>query len=199
MESHSVSKLIGSPPGYVGHDDGGQLTEQVRRKPYSIVLFDEIEKAHPDVFNLLLQIMDDGRLTDSHGRTVSFKNTIIIMTSNLKPELLRDTFRPEFLNRIDETVIFNSLGKDAIAAIVKLQLERVQRRLDDKKIKLNFDKSALDFLCEAGYDPDMGARPVKRAIQNYVENALAKELLSGKIAEGSVVNISSGATGLIIN
>ncbi len=199
MEKFSVTRLIGAPPGYVGYDEGGQLTEAVRRRPYSVILFDEIEKAHPDVFNVLLQVLDDGRLTDGQGRVVDFKNTIIIMTSNLKPELLRDTFRPEFLNRIDETVIFNSLGKDAVASIVKLQLERVQSRLDDRKIKLNFDQSALDFLCEAGYDPDMGARPVKRAIQNYVENALAKELLSGKIAEGSVVNISSGATGLIIN
>ena len=199
MEKFSVTRLIGAPPGYVGYDEGGQLTEAVRRRPYSVILFDEIEKAHPDVFNVLLQVLDDGRLTDGQGRVVDFKNTIIIMTSNLKPEMLRDTFRPEFLNRIDETVIFNSLGKDAVASIVKLQLDRVQSRLDDRKIKLNFDQSALDFLCEAGYDPDMGARPVKRAIQNYVENALAKALLSGNIAEGSVVNISSGASGLIIN
>lgn len=199
MEKFSVTRLIGAPPGYVGYDEGGQLTEAVRRRPYSVILFDEIEKAHPDVFNVLLQVLDDGRLTDGQGRVVDFKNTIIIMTSNLKPEMLRDTFRPEFLNRIDETVIFNSLGKDAVASIVKLQLERVQSRLDDRKIKLNFDQSALDFLCEAGYDPDMGARPVKRAIQNYVENALAKELLSGNIAEGSSVNISAGAEGLIIN
>ena len=199
MEKFSVTRLIGAPPGYVGYDEGGQLTEAVRRRPYSVILFDEIEKAHPDVFNVLLQVLDDGRLTDGQGRVVDFKNTIIIMTSNLKPEMLRDTFRPEFLNRIDETVIFNSLGKDAVAAIVKLQLERVQSRLDDRKIKLNFDQSALDFLCEAGYDPDMGARPVKRAIQNYVENALAKELLSGNISEGSTVKITSGADGLIIN
>ncbi len=199
MEKFSVTRLIGAPPGYVGYDEGGQLTEAVRRRPYSVILFDEIEKAHPDVFNVLLQVLDDGRLTDGQGRVVDFKNTIIIMTSNLKPEMLKDTFRPEFLNRIDETVIFNSLGKDAVASIVKLQLDRVQSRLDDRKIKLNFDQSALDFLCEAGYDPDMGARPVKRAIQNYVENALAKALLSGNIAEGSVVNISSGASGLIIN
>ncbi len=198
MEKFSVTRLIGAPPGYVGYDEGGQLTEAVRRRPYSVILFDEIEKAHPDVFNVLLQVLDDGRLTDGQGRVVDFKNTIIIMTSNLKPEMLRDTFRPEFLNRIDETVIFNSLGKDAVASIVKLQLERVQSRLDDRKIKLNFDQSALDFLCEAGYDPDMGARPVKRAIQNYVENALAKELLSGKIAEGSTVNISAGSDGLIM-
>ncbi len=198
MEKFSVTRLIGAPPGYVGYDEGGQLTEAVRRRPYSVILFDEIEKAHPDVFNVLLQVLDDGRLTDGQGRVVDFKNTIIIMTSNLKPEMLRDTFRPEFLNRIDETVIFNSLGKDAVASIVKLQLERVQSRLDDRKIKLNFDQSALDFLCEAGYDPDMGARPVKRAIQNYVENALAKELLSGKIAEGSTVNITAGSDGLIM-
>ena len=198
MEKFSVTRLIGAPPGYVGYDEGGQLTEAVRRRPYSVILFDEIEKAHPDVFNVLLQVLDDGRLTDGQGRVVDFKNTIIIMTSNLKPEMLRDTFRPEFLNRIDETVVFNSLGKDAVASIVKLQLERVQSRLDDRKIKLNFDQSALDFLCEAGYDPDMGARPVKRAIQNYVENALAKELLSGNISEGSIVNITAGHDELII-
>ena len=196
MEKFSVTRLIGAPPGYVGYDEGGQLTEAVRRRPYSVILFDEIEKAHPDVFNVLLQVLDDGRLTDGQGRVVDFKNTIIIMTSNLKPEKLRDFFRPEFLNRIDETVIFNQLGKDAIASIVKLQLDRVQSRLDDRKIKLNFDQSAMDFLCEAGYDPDMGARPVKRAIQNYVENALAKELLSGNIAEGDEVEISCEGNGL---
>ncbi len=199
MEKFSVTRLIGAPPGYVGYDEGGQLTEAVRRRPYSVILFDEIEKAHPDVFNVLLQVLDDGRLTDGQGRVVDFKNTIIIMTSNLKPEMLKTTFRPEFLNRIDETVIFKRLEKDAIAAIVKLQLERVQSRLDDRKIKLNFDQGAIDFLCQAGYDPDMGARPVKRAIQTYVENKLAKELLSGKISEGSIVNISSGASELIIN
>ncbi len=198
MEKFSVTRLIGAPPGYVGYDEGGQLTEAVRRRPYSVILFDEIEKAHPDVFNVLLQVLDDGRLTDGQGRVVDFKNTIIIMTSNLKPEMLKTTFRPEFLNRIDETVIFNRLEKDAIAAIVKLQLERVQSRLDDRKIKLNFDQGAIDFLCQAGYDPDMGARPVKRAIQTYVENKLAKELLSGKISEGSIVNITAGQDELII-
>lgn len=198
MEKFSVTRLIGAPPGYVGYDEGGQLTEAVRRRPYSVILFDEIEKAHPDVFNVLLQVLDDGRLTDGQGRVVDFKNTIIIMTSNLKPEMLKDFFRPEFLNRIDETVIFNHLEKDAIASIVKLQLARVQSRLDDRKIKLNFDQSALDFLCEAGYDPDMGARPVKRAIQNYVENKLAKELLSGKITEGDEVSITAGQDELII-
>ena len=198
MEKFSVTRLIGAPPGYVGYDEGGQLTEAVRRRPYSVILFDEIEKAHQDVFNVLLQVLDDGRLTDGQGRVVDFKNTIIIMTSNLKPEMLKDFFRPEFLNRIDETVIFNQLGKDAIASIVKLQLERVQTRLDDRKIKLNFDQSALDFLCQAGYDPDMGARPVKRAIQTYVENSLAKALLSGNIAEGDEVNITAGQDELII-
>ena len=219
MEKFSVTRLIGAPPGYVGYDEGGQLTEAVRRRPYSVILFDEVEKAHPDVFNVLLQVLDDGRLTDGQGRVVDFKNTIIIMTSNLGSDLileadtpekqaglrdqlnvmLRQTFRPEFLNRIDEIVMFQQLGKEHIASIIKLQLERVQARLADRKITLDFDQSAMDFLCEKGYDPTMGARPVKRAIQNYVENALAKELLSGKIAEGSVVNISSGATGLIIN
>ena len=198
MEKFSVTRLIGAPPGYVGYDEGGQLTEAVRRRPYSVILFDEIEKAHPDVFNVLLQVLDDGRLTDGQGRVVDFKNTIIIMTSNLKPEMLKTTFRPEFLNRIDETVIFNKLEKDAIGAIVKLQLDRVQSRLDDRKIKLNFDQSAIDFLCQAGYDPDMGARPVKRAIQNYVENKLAKELLSGNIHEGSVVNITASADELMM-
>ena len=198
MEKFSVTRLIGAPPGYVGYDEGGQLTEAVRRRPYSVILFDEIEKAHPDVFNVLLQVLDDGRLTDGQGRVVDFKNTIIIMTSNLKPEMLKTTFRPEFLNRIDETVIFNKLEKDAIGAIVRLQLDRVQSRLDDRKIKLNFDQSAIDFLCEAGYDPDMGARPVKRAIQTYVENKLAKELLSGNIHEGSVVNITASANELMM-
>ena len=198
MEKFSVTRLIGAPPGYVGYDEGGQLTEAVRRRPYSVILFDEIEKAHPDVFNVLLQVLDDGRLTDGQGRLVDFKNTIIIMTSNLEKELLPKTFRPEFLNRIDETVVFNELSKENIKAIVKLQLERVQARVAERKIKLNFDNSALDLLCEKGYDPTMGARPVKRAIQTYVENKLAKELLSGNIAEGDEVNISAGQDELII-
>ena len=198
MEKFSVTRLIGAPPGYVGYDEGGQLTEAVRRRPYSVILFDEIEKAHPDVFNVLLQVLDDGRLTDGQGRLVDFKNTIIIMTSNLEKELLPKTFRPEFLNRIDETVVFNELSKENIMAIVKLQLERVQARVAERKIKLNFDNSALDLLCEKGYDPTMGARPVKRAIQTYVENKLAKELLSGNIAEGDEVNITAGQDELII-
>ena len=190
MEKFSVTRLIGAPPGYVGYDEGGQLTEAVRRRPYSVILFDEVEKAHPDVFNVLLQVLDDGRLTDGQGRVVDFKNTIIIMTSNLEQSMLRQTFRPEFLNRIDETVTFGELSKEHIKAIVGLQLERVQSRIKERKIKLNFDDSAMDFLCEKGYDPAMGARPVKRAIQNYVENKLAKELLSGNISDGDEVVIS---------
>lgn len=212
MEKFSVTRLIGAPPGYVGYDEGGQLTEAVRRRPYSVILFDEVEKAHPDVFNVLLQVLDDGRLTDGQGRVVDFKNTIIIMTSNLGSDLILDaannpelqaklkdqlhdllhrTFRPEFLNRIDETVMFQQLDKSCIESIIKLQLERVQKRLEDRKISLEFDQSALDFLGQVGYDPAMGARPVKRAIQTYVENSLAKELLSGNITEGSRVVVSS--------
>ena len=212
MEKFSVTRLIGAPPGYVGYDEGGQLTEAVRRRPYSVILFDEVEKAHPDVFNVLLQVLDDGRLTDGQGRVVDFKNTIIIMTSNLGSDLILDaannpelqaklkdqlhdllhrTFRPEFLNRIDETVMFQQLDKSCIESIIKLQLERVQKRLEDRKISLEFDQSALEFLGQVGYDPAMGARPVKRAVQTYVENSLAKELLSGNISEGSRVVVSS--------
>lgn len=217
MEKFSVTRLIGAPPGYVGYDEGGQLTEAVRRRPYSVILFDEVEKAHPDVFNVLLQVLDDGRLTDGQGRVVDFKNTIIIMTSNLgsdlileadTPEkqaglrdqlnvLLRQTFRPEFLNRIDEIVMFQQLGKEHIASIIKLQLERVQARLSDRKITLNFDQSAMDFLCDKGYDPAMGARPVKRAIQNYVENTLARELLAGNVSDGETIKIKSADGKLI--
>ena len=211
MEKFSVTRLIGAPPGYVGYDEGGQLTEAVRRRPYSVILFDEVEKAHPDVFNVLLQVLDDGRLTDGQGRVVDFKNTIIIMTSNLGSDLileadtaekqaalhdqlnglLRQTFRPEFLNRIDEIVMFQQLGKEHIASIIKLQLERVQARLADRKITLDFDQTAMDFLCEKGYDPSMGARPVKRAIQSYVENTLARELLAGNVCDGDTIKIKS--------
>ena len=214
MEKFSVTRLIGAPPGYVGYDEGGQLTEAVRRKPYSVILFDEVEKAHPDVFNVLLQVLDDGRLTDGQGRVVDFKNTIIIMTSNLGSELileegtnnevkekikllLHQTFRPEFLNRIDETVMFQELGKDCIGEIVKLQLERVASRLKDRRITLHFQQSAIDFLSEKGYDPAMGARPVKRAIQTFVENPLAKELLSGRIKDGETLEIKSDNSNLI--
>ena len=217
MEKFSVTRLIGAPPGYVGYDEGGQLTEAVRRRPYSVILFDEVEKAHPDVFNVLLQVLDDGRLTDGQGRVVDFKNTIIIMTSNLGSDLileadtaekqaglrdklnglLRQTFRPEFLNRIDEIVMFQQLGKEHIASIIRLQLERVQSRLADRKITLDFDQSAMDFLCEKGYDPSMGARPVKRAIQTYVENTLARELLAGTILEGETIKVRSAEGKLI--
>ena len=217
MEKFSVTRLIGAPPGYVGYDEGGQLTEAVRRRPYSVILFDEVEKAHPDVFNVLLQVLDDGRLTAGQGRVVDFKNTIIIMTSNLGSDLileadtkekqaglrdqlnvlLRQTFRPEFLNRIDEIVMFQQLGKEHIASIIKLQLQRVQARLSDRKITLDFDQSAMDFLCEKGYDPTMGARPVKRAIQNYVENTLARELLAGSVLEGETIKVRSEGGKLI--
>ena len=217
MEKFSVTRLIGAPPGYVGYDEGGQLTEAVRRRPYSVILFDEVEKAHPDVFNVLLQVLDDGRLTDGQGRVVDFKNTIIIMTSNLGSDLileadtkekqaglrdqlnvlLRQTFRPEFLNRIDEIVMFQQLGKEHIASIIKLQLQRVQARISDRKITLDFDQSAMDFLCEKGYDPTMGARPVKRAIQNYVENTLARELLAGSVLEGETIKVRSEGGKLI--
>ena len=215
MEKFSVSRLIGAPPGYVGYDEGGQLTEAVRRRPYSVVLFDEIEKAHPDVFNVLLQVLDDGRLTDGQGRAVDFKNTIIIMTSNIGSAeileadtdekmaaakdkvdaLLKASFRPEFLNRIDETVLFRHLDKSCIADIVRIQLERVAARLKDRRITLEFDESAVEFIAEKGYDPAFGARPVKRAVQTYVENPLAKELLAGKYADGVTIKAERAADG----
>lgn len=210
MEKFAVSRLIGAPPGYVGYDEGGQLTEAVRRRPYSVVLFDEIEKAHPDVFNILLQVLDDGRLTDSQGRIVDFKNTIIIMTSNLgsnlileadtdeklkelKPEIhemLMKSFRPEFINRIDEVITFSRLDKSCITSIVKNQLDRVAKRLQARRLKIDFDESAINFLSDVGYDPLFGARPIKRAIQTYLENPLAKEILSGKFLEDSTIKIS---------
>ena len=210
MEKFAVSRLIGAPPGYVGYDEGGQLTEAVRRRPYSVVLFDEIEKAHPDVFNILLQVLYDGRLTDSQGRIVDFKNTIIIMTSNLgsnlileadtdeklkelKPEIhdmLMKSFRPEFINRIDEVITFSRLDKSCITSIVKNQLDRVAKRLQARRLKLDFEESAINFLSDVGYDPLFGARPIKRAIQTYLENPLAKEILSGKFLEDSTIKIS---------
>lgn len=211
-EKFSVSRLIGAPPGYVGYDEGGQLTEAVRRRPYSVILFDEMEKAHPDVFNVFLQVLDDGRLTDGQGRLVDFKNAIIIMTSNLGSDLileassqdidsaglqakinslLKASFRPEFLNRIDETVMFNRLDKSCITQIVKNQLARLSERLKTRRIKLEFDSSAIDFLSEAGYDSAFGARPVKRAIQTYVENPLSKEIISGRFSEDSVIKVSA--------
>jgi len=212
MEKHAVSRLIGAPPGYVGFDDGGQLTEAVRRKPYSVLLFDEIEKAHFDVFNVLLQILDDGRLTDSHGRTVDFKNTLVIMTSNIGSQKLinqnedgisgssllaeqkkmvlqelRQHFRPEFLNRVDDTVVFHPLLQEHMNGIIKIQLERLKKRLQERNISLQLEDKTIDYLAEVGYDPVYGARPLKRAIQKELETALARAILSGEIHEGQEV------------
>jgi ATP-dependent Clp protease ATP-binding subunit ClpB len=208
MEKHSVSRLVGAPPGYVGYDEGGQLTEAVRRRPFSVVLFDEIEKAHPDVFNILLQVLDDGRITDSQGRTVDFTNTIIIMTSNIGSqyildiagddaqydemnsrvtEALRSTFRPEFLNRIDEIIIFHALKKNQLRDIVKIQTRRLEQRLEDRKMALKLSDAALDFLADIGYDPTYGARPLKRAIQREIETQIAKSILRGEFSDGDTI------------
>ncbi len=215
MEKFSVTRLIGAPPGYVGYDEGGQLTEAVRRRPYSVILFDEIEKAHADVFNVLLQVLDDGRLTDGQGRTVDFKNAIIIMTSNIGSTeileadtdekmdaarervnaLLKAAFRPEFLNRIDETVLFRHLDRSCIEGIVRIQLERVAARLADRRIKLHVDDDAVHFIAEKGYDPAFGARPIKRAVQAFIENPLAKELLQGKYADGADIHAHAASDG----
>ena len=197
QEKHTVSRLIGAPPGYVGYDEGGQLTEAVRRKPYSVVLFDEIEKAHADVFNILLQVLDDGRLTDNKGRTADFKNTIIIMTSNATREQLRMTMRPEFLNRIDEIITFQQLSKDEIAQVVRLQLNRVQQMLEPQGFKFEATEHAVNWLAEEGYDPDMGARPVKRAIQQYVLNALSKKLLADEVTRDKPIIIDEFGEGLV--
>jgi ATP-dependent Clp protease ATP-binding subunit ClpB len=214
MEKHAVSRLIGAPPGYVGYDEGGYLTEAVRRRPYSVVLFDEIEKAHSEVFNVLLQILDDGRMTDGHGRTVDFKNTIVIMTSNIGSPLiqemadkdraemeqritaaLRANFKPEFLNRIDETIIFQSLTPDQLGEIVAIQMERLVSRLTENNIDFYLSDAAKSFLAMKGYDPVYGARPLKRAIQKYIENPLSMEILKGTIPEGGKISadIEDGA------
>ena len=225
QEKHTVSRLIGAPPGYIGYDEGGQLTEAVRHKPYSVVLFDEIEKAHPDVFNILLQVLDDGRLTDNKGRTVNFKNTIIIMTSNLGSQLIRETveqmenggnrdtqlsalraqlmtmlkqtIRPEFLNRIDETIMFLPLTQQEIADVVTLQMKQVQKMLKDQDIQLEWTQPAIDYLTEVGFDPEFGARPVKRAIQHYVLNDLSKKLLAGDVNRDEPIIIDCFGEGLI--
>jgi ATP-dependent Clp protease ATP-binding subunit ClpB len=209
MEKHAVARMIGAPPGYVGYEEGGQLTEAVRRRPYSVVLFDEIEKAHPDVFNVLLQILDDGRLTDSKGRVVDFKNTVLIMTSNLGSreiqsadgneaqareavvQVLRDYFKPEFLNRIDDIVVFKQLGRENIAAIIDVQLERLRQTLAERGIKIALDESAKGLLVKEGYDPTYGARPLKRAIQSLIQNPLAVKLLNGEIASGQTIRVSA--------
>ncbi|WP_246845837.1 ATP-dependent chaperone ClpB [Bdellovibrio sp. ZAP7] len=214
MEKHAVSRLVGAPPGYVGYEEGGQLTEAVRRRPYSVVLLDEVEKAHPDVFNILLQVLDDGRLTDGQGRTVDFKNTVLIMTSNvgsqsiLDPkmnddakqkavtEALREHFRPEFLNRIDEVVIYHSLGQDQIAGIVQVQLDLVAQRLKGKKIGISFSKEAVEFLARKGYDPIYGARPLKRVIQTELLNPLSKQIISGGVKAGDTVEVKADSNHL---
>ncbi|HEX6858611.1 MAG TPA: ATP-dependent chaperone ClpB [Caulobacteraceae bacterium] len=218
MEKHSVSRMIGAPPGYVGYDEGGALTESVRRRPYQVILFDEIEKAHPDVFNVLLQVLDDGRLTDGQGRTVDFRNTLIIMTSNMGAEYLaaqgegddveavrpqvmevvRRAFRPELLNRIDEIILFKRLGRGEMGDIVKIQLERVEKLLADRRMTLALDASALQWLADKGYDPVYGARPLKRVIQKDLVDPIAKKLLAGDLEDGSVIEVTAGADGLEI-
>ena len=198
QEKFSVTRLIGAPPGYVGYDEGGQLTEAVRRKPYSVVLFDEIEKAHPDVFNTLLQVLDDGRLTDNKGRVVNFKNTIIIMTSNASREMLRKTFRPEFLNRIDDIITFKPLTQEQIAEVVELQMKRVKKMLEPQGFELLWTPAAIQYLAKVGYDPEFGARPVKRAIQDYVLNDLSKKILAEEVSREKAITIDhTDADGLV--
>ena len=191
MEKFAVSRLVGAPPGYVGFEEGGQLTEAVRRKQFSVVLLDEIEKAHPDVFNLLLQVLDDGRLTDSHGRTISFKNTVVIMTSNAPKDALKDIFRPEFLNRLDEVLEFDSLSESQIAEIVKLQLKDLSKRLAEQQFSLEVDDEAMKVLVKDGYDPAYGARPVKRAIQRDLENPIAKKIVAGEYLPGATIRVTA--------
>ena len=198
QEKFSVTRLIGAPPGYVGYDEGGQLTEAVRRKPYSVVLFDEIEKAHPDIFNTLLQVLDDGRLTDNKGRVVNFKNTIIIMTSNASREMLRKTFRPEFLNRIDDIITFKPLTQEQIAEVVELQMKRVKKMLEPQGFELLWTPAAIQYLAKVGYDPEFGARPVKRAIQDYVLNDLSKKILAEEVSREKPITIDhTDADGLV--
>jgi ATP-dependent Clp protease ATP-binding subunit ClpB len=211
MEKHSVARMIGAPPGYVGYDEGGQLTEAVRRKPYAVILFDEVEKAHPDVFNVLLQVLDDGRITDSQGRTVDFKNTVIIMTSNIGSRFLlegvhgaeisdsvresvmaelRRSFRPEFLNRIDETILFKPLTLEEITSIVDLLLADLNKRLADRRVSVKLDKKAKEWIAEKGYDPVFGARPLKRFLQRHLETRLARGLIGGEVREGASITFT---------
>ena len=218
MEKHAVARLIGAPPGYVGYEEGGALTEAVRRRPYQVVLFDEVEKAHQDVFNVLLQVLDDGRLTDGQGRVVDFSNTLIILTSNLgsqflsnlkegqkvedvEPEVMevvRAHFRPEFLNRLDEIILFHRLDQDHMGPIVEIQVARVQKLLKDRKITLELTDAAKRWLGRVGYDPVYGARPLKRAVQRYVQDPLAEKLLAGEIPDGSTVSVDEGEGELAI-
>jgi ATP-dependent Clp protease ATP-binding subunit ClpB len=218
MEKHSVARLIGAPPGYVGYDEGGALTEAVRRRPYQVVLFDEVEKAHSDVFNVLLQVLDDGRLTDSQGRTVDFRNVLIIMTSNLGAEFLvnlaedqdvdvarddvmsvvRTAFRPEFLNRLDDTILFHRLKRQDMGAIVDIQLQRLSKLLAERKITIELEDEARTWLSDKGYDPAFGARPLKRVIQKYLQDMLAEKILGGEIHDGSSLVITNGSDRLNI-
>jgi ATP-dependent Clp protease ATP-binding subunit ClpB len=219
MEKHAVARLIGAPPGYVGYEEGGALTEAVRRRPYQVVLFDEVEKAHPDVFNVLLQVLDDGRLTDGQGRTVDFRNTLIILTSNLGSDILasvpeekehsketreavmsivRGAFRPEFLNRLDEILLFHRLGRQQMWRIVEIQLQGLQRILSERKITLQLDESAEAWLANAGYDPVYGARPLKRVIQRELQNPLATMILEGRFKPGEAIKVSANKDGLTI-
>jgi ATP-dependent Clp protease ATP-binding subunit ClpB len=217
MEKHSVARLIGAPPGYVGYDEGGFLTETVRRRPYSVLLFDEIEKAHPDVFNILLQVLDDGRMTDGHGRTVDFRNTIIIMTSNVGSRFLqeagaggtftqtevdegisralKEVFRPEFLNRIDEIITFHALDKEHIKQIATIQIEGLNRRLADRGLFIHLDENAMEYLARKGYDPSFGARPLKRVIQREIENPLSLALLKGEYVKGDTIRLTLDPAG----
>jgi ATP-dependent Clp protease ATP-binding subunit ClpB len=206
MEKHTVSRLIGAPPGYVGYDEGGQLTEAVRRRPYAVVLLDEVEKAHPDVFNVLLQLLDDGRLTDGQGRTVDFTNTVLIMTSNLGSgghdemvmNAVRGHFKPEFLNRIDEIVVFHRLGREHIGRIVDLQVEHLRGRLADRGMGLELTEAAQAHIAEVGYDPDFGARPLKRVIQKQIADPIALGVLKGEYHDGDVVVVDASADGELV-
>ncbi len=219
MEKHAVARLIGAPPGYVGYEEGGALTEAVRRRPYQVVLFDEIEKAHPDVFNVLLQVLDDGRLTDGQGHTVDFRNTLIVMTSNLgsqflveQPEgedteavkdqvmaVVRASFRPEFLNRVDEIILFHRLKRNEMSKIVDIQLVRLGKLLEDRKITIVLEPAAREWLADKGWDPAYGARPLKRVIQKAVQDPLAEQILAGQVKDGDRVVISAGKQGLTFN
>jgi ATP-dependent Clp protease ATP-binding subunit ClpB len=220
MEKHTVSRLIGSPPGYVGYDEGGQLTEAVRRRPYQVILFDEVEKAHPDVLSILLQILDDGRLTDGHGRTVDFKNTVVIMTSNIGSQLilnyrggedseayehmktevleaLHQHFRPEFLNRVDEVVVFHSLTREQLKQIIGIQLQRLRARLADRKIELELTEGALEHFAQTGYDPVYGARPLKRLLQKELETDLSRKIIAGEVRDSSRVLVDYRGNALV--
>jgi ATP-dependent Clp protease ATP-binding subunit ClpB len=218
MEKHSVARLIGAPPGYVGYEEGGSLTEAVRRRPYQVILFDEVEKAHPDVFNVLLQVLDDGRLTDGQGRTVDFRNTLIVLTSNLGSEYLaslpegqtvdavrgqvmeavRAAFRPEFLNRLDEILLFRRLSREDMVGIVDIQLGQLQKLLEDRKVTLEIDPEVKKWLAETGYDPVYGARPLKRVIQRELQNSLAEKILAGDIRDGDTVRVTASPLGLLL-